>query len=151
MHTGLMAREVTKRAEVAADQLRQVLGALTRRLRAESAAHELSQSEHAVIKRLQELGPSTTAALARAELVKPQSMGGTLAALEEGGFVVRKVDETDARCRTVSVTEKGKRVLLEGRTARQSWLARAIAEKLDGDEQRALLDALDLLRKVVAP
>jgi DNA-binding MarR family transcriptional regulator len=145
-----MARDVTKRAEAAADQLRQVLGVLARRLRVESAGHELSQSEHAVLHRLQELGPSTTAALARAEMVKPQSMGGTLAALEEDGFVVRTVDETDARRRTVSVTEKGKRVFFEGRTARQNWLARAIADKLDGDEQRALLEAIELVRRVVA-
>jgi DNA-binding MarR family transcriptional regulator len=145
-----MAKEVTKRAELAADKLRQLIGALTRRLRVESAEHELSQSEHAVLKRLQELGPATTAALARTELVKPQSMGGTLAALEEGGFVTRAVDETDARCRTVSITEKGKRTFSDGRAVRQNWLARSIAEKLDGDEQRALLEALELVERVVA-
>jgi DNA-binding MarR family transcriptional regulator len=146
-----VAREVNKRSEIAADQLRQILGALTRRLRAESAGHELSQSEHAVLRRLQELGPSTTAALSRAELVKPQSMGVTLAGLEEGGFVARTADATDARCRNVSITEKGKRVLAEGRAARQNWLARAIAEKLDGEQLRTLLAALELLRQVVGP
>lgn len=146
-----MSREVAKRAEVAAGELRQILGALTRRLRAESASHDLSQAELGVLKRLQELGPSTTAALARAELVKPQSMGGTLAALEKAGLVVRRADETDARCRNVSITEKGKRLFAEGRKARQSWLARTIADKLDGDEQRALLEALELLRRIVTP
>ncbi|HEY3818478.1 MAG TPA: MarR family transcriptional regulator [Polyangiaceae bacterium] len=145
-----MRREIPKGAEVAADELGKVIGALVRRLRAETPAHELSHSEHVVLKRLMELGPSTTAALARAELVKPQSMGVTLAALEEEGFVVRKTDPADARCRTVSVTEKGKRLVLEGRTARQTWLARAVAEKLDGDERRTLLEALALLRRVVA-
>ena len=84
-------------------------------------------------------------------MVKPQSMGATLAALEEGRFVARKADETDARCRTVSLTEKGKRLLSEGRAARQNWLARAIAEKLDAGEQRALLEAIELVRRVVAP
>jgi DNA-binding MarR family transcriptional regulator len=144
-----MSREATKRSEIAADELRQVLGALTRRLRAESAAHELSQSEGTVLRRLSDQGPSTTAALARAELVKPQSMGVTLAALEEGGFVARTVDATDARCRTVSITEKGRRVLAEGRAARQNWLARAITEKLDAEEQRELLAAMALVRRVV--
>src|SRR5580704_11964845 len=128
-----MARETTKRSEIAADELRQIIGALTRRLRAESAAHELSSSEQAVMRRLLEFGPSTTAALARAELVKPQSMGVTLATLEEGGFVVRTVDATDGRCRNVSITDKGRRVLVEGRAARQNWLARTIGEKLDGE------------------
>ena len=143
-----MARELTKRSEIAADELRQVIVALTRRLRAESAGHELSPSELAALRRLQELGPSTTAAVARAELVKPQSMGATLAALEESGFVARTADATDARCRNVSLTAEGRRVLAEGRAARQNWLAWAIAEQLDGEEQRMLLAALDLLRKV---
>jgi DNA-binding MarR family transcriptional regulator len=144
-----MARETSKRCEVAADELRQIIALFTRRLRAESAAHELSYSEHVVMRRLQELGPSTTAALARAEHVKPQSMGVTLAALEDGGFVARTLDATDGRCRNVSITDKGKRVLAEGRAARQNWLARAIAEELDVEEQHALLGALDLLRRVV--
>jgi DNA-binding MarR family transcriptional regulator len=144
-----MAREATKRSELAADQLRQVLGALTRRLRVESAAHQLSLSEQTVLRRLHEHGPSTTAALARAEMVKPQSMGATLATLEEGGFVARSVDATDARCRNVSITPVGRRILAEGRAARQNWLAQAIAEKLDGEQQRTLLEALDLLREVV--
>jgi DNA-binding MarR family transcriptional regulator len=143
-----MARELTKRSEIAADELRQVIGALTRRLRAESAGHELSPSEQAALRRLQDLGPSTTAALARAEMVKPQSMGATLAALEESGFVARTADATDARRRNVAVTAEGRRVLAEGRAARQNWLARAIAEQLDGEEQRTLLVALDLLRKI---
>jgi DNA-binding MarR family transcriptional regulator len=144
-----VARETTKRAEDAADELRHVVRTLTRRLRAESAEHELSYSEHAVMRRLLELGPSTTAALARAELVKPQSMGVTLSALEERGFVARTHDKADGRCRNVSVTAKGKHVLAEGRAARQSWLARAIAERLDADEQRTLVVALALVRRVV--
>jgi DNA-binding MarR family transcriptional regulator len=101
------------------------------------------------MRRLLDLGPSTTAALARAEMLTPQSMGSTLAALEEGGYVARTMNASDARCRTVSVTDKGRQVLLEGRKARQNWLARAIGEKLDGDEQRTLLDALELLKRVV--
>jgi len=101
------------------------------------------------MRRLAEHGPSTTAALARSELVKPQSMGATLAALEEGGFVVRTADASDARCRNVSITEKGRRVLQEGRAARQNWLARAIDEQLDADEQRAVLHTVGLLRRVI--
>jgi DNA-binding MarR family transcriptional regulator len=144
-----MAREATKRSEVVADELRQVFGALSRRLRAESAEYELSYSEVVALRRLHEHGPSTTAALARAEMVKPQSMGATLASLEEGGFVARTTDATDARRRTVTLTERGRRALVEGRAARQSWLARAVSEHLDADEQRLVLATLALVRRVV--
>jgi DNA-binding MarR family transcriptional regulator len=139
-----------KRSELAADELRQVLGALTRRLRAESGGHGLSTSEQSALRRLLDLGPSTTAALARAEMLTPQSMGGTLAALEERGYVARTADASDARCRTVSITDSGRQVLLDGRKARQDWLARTIGDKLDADEQRTLREALELLKRVVA-
>jgi DNA-binding MarR family transcriptional regulator len=146
-----MAREPTKRSELAAAELRQVLGALARRLRAESAGDELSQSEQAALRRLLDHGPSTTAALARGELVRPQSMGATLAGMEEEGYVARTTDSTDGRCRTISITDKGKRALADGRAARQTWLARAIGEKLDAEEQRDLLAAIALLRRLVDP
>jgi DNA-binding MarR family transcriptional regulator len=141
-------KETTKRSEMVADELRQVIGALTRRLRAETADHQLSTSEQAVLRRLQDAGPSTTAALARAEMIKPQSMGTTLASLEEAGFVARSADTSDARCRNVSITAEGRRVLAEGRAARQNWLARALGAELDAEQQRTLLTAIDLLRKV---
>ncbi len=144
-----VARETTKRSEIVADELRQVIGALTRRLRAETAGHPLSPSEQAVLRRLQEIGPSTTAALARAEMIKPQSMGTTLASLEEAGFVARSADAKDGRCLNVSITAEGEQILAEGRAARQNWLARAINEKLDGEQQRTLLIAIELLRQLV--
>ena len=144
-----MTQETTRRAERIATDLRHLFGALTRRLRAESGESELNASEQAVLRRLLEHGPATTAALARAEWVKPQSMGATLAGLEEGGFVSRSVDAADARRRTISITEKGRLVIAAGRAARQSWLARAVDQTLDADEQRALQSALALLRRVV--
>ena len=148
----MAAREGSKRSELAADELRQLVGALRRRLRAESAGAPelaLSSAETSVLRRLQEGGPATTAALARAEFVKPQSMGSILASLEEAGFVVRTADAEDARCRNTALTAEGRRVLAQGRAARQSWLARAIDRELDADEQRTLLAGLALLRRIV--
>lgn len=144
-----MTQETTRRAERVATDLRQVLGALMRRLRAESPDSEVSPSEQAVLRRLLESGPTTTAALARAEWVKPQSMGATLAGLEAGGFVTRSIDATDARCRTIAITEKGRRVIVAGRAARQTWLARAVEQALEPEEQHALESAIALLRRVV--
>jgi DNA-binding MarR family transcriptional regulator len=132
-----------------ASELRQVASDLIRRLRAESAVQALSMSQTAVLVRLHKSGPSTVADLARAEHVKPQSMGATVASLEEEGLVVRKVDANDARRWNASLTEAGKHVLLRGRAARQAWLSRAIEERLDEGELRRLAEAVALLRKVV--
>ena len=132
-----------------AAELRQVAVDLIRRLRAESADQQLSLSQTSVLVRLHKEGPSTVADLARAEHVKPQSMGTTVASLEEAGLVARKADATDGRRWNASLTEAGKRVLLSGRAARQAWLSRAIEERLSDGEQRRLAEAIALLRKVL--
>jgi len=71
-----------KTLEMAVIDLTQAIGLLVRRVRAAAASHDLSLTESAVMARLDRDGPATTADLARAEGMKPQSMGATVAALE---------------------------------------------------------------------
>ncbi len=139
-----------RRAEALASDVREVASALIRRLRAESAGQALSMSQAGVLVRLEKSGPSTVADLARVEHVTPQSMGTTVAALEDEGLVARTADRSDARRWDASLTAAGRRVLLEGRAARQAWLSLAIEERLVDGEQRRLADAIALLRKLLA-
>ncbi len=139
-----------RRSEALATELRAVASALVRRLREESAGQTLSASQGAVLVLLHNGGPSTVADLARLEHVTPQSMGATVASLESEGFVARAVDPVDARRWNASLTETGRRVLLEGRAARQAWLSRAIEERLGDGDQRRLAEAMTLLRKLLA-
>ena len=145
-----MTRSTMPRADRLANDLRQVLGVLVHRLRAESADQEISLSEQSVLRRLLEQGPATTADLARAEWVTPQSMGATLKRLEGERHIVRSSDPADGRRSTISIADRGRKTIQAGREARQGWLARAIDATLDAQEQRALLYALDLLRRVSA-
>ena len=144
-----MSQERKRRCEAVANELRQVASDLVRRLRAESADQTLSMSQTSVLVRLHKDGPSTVADLARAEHVKPQSMGVTVASLEEEGLVAREADANDARRWNASLTDAGKRMLLSGRAARQAWLSRAIEERLEDSEQRRLAETVALLRKVL--
>jgi DNA-binding MarR family transcriptional regulator len=64
-------------------------------------------TESAVLARLAKDGAATTADLARAESVKPQSMGATVATLEELGLVQRKPHRTDGRQMNIELTAKG--------------------------------------------
>ena len=92
-----------KTFEIAVADLTQDIGLLVRRVRA-AASHELSLTE---MKRLATDGPATTAELARAESMKPQSMGTTIATLEEIGMVERKPHPTDGRQVNIELTAKG--------------------------------------------
>ncbi|MEU0134125.1 MarR family transcriptional regulator [Streptomyces sp. NPDC006296] len=134
--------------QVAADLAAEV-GRLLRRLRSSSADTLLTPSQRSVLARLQDGGPATTAALARAELVRPQSMRLTLGALEDRGLVSRAPDPADGRKSVVSVTEEGSTVLAGVRAAKRDWLADAITAELDGAERRTLAEAVGLIGRLV--
>jgi DNA-binding MarR family transcriptional regulator len=124
------------------------VGLLVRRVRAAAAAHELSWSEAAVLGRLAQDGPATTADLARAEAVRPQSMGATIAALEEMGLVERKPHPTDGRQVNIVLTAKGAAVRKSSKDAKLSWLAQAIAG-LDEKDRETLFAAGKIIKRLV--
>ena len=124
------------------------VGLLVRRVRAAAASHELSLTEAAVMARLARDGPATTADLARSESVKPQSMGATVAALEERGLVERKPHPTDGRQMNVALTAKGAAVRKSAKDAKRTWLAQAIGE-LDRQERETLFAAGRIVRRLV--
>ncbi|WP_329137868.1 MarR family transcriptional regulator [Streptomyces sp. NBC_01476] len=132
-----------------ADELTTVLSQLVRRLRAASGEDGLTPSQVSVMGRLLREGPATTAALARAELVRPQSMGATLAVLEEHGLVTRAPHPTDGRQVVFSLTPAGTHLHGTARQARRGWLAEALESGLTAPEQRVLAEAIPLLRRLV--
>lgn len=138
---------VSKTFQQSVLDLTQALGLLIRRTRNEAGAGELSMTESVVIARLSNDGPATTAALARAEGMKPQSMGTTINSLEEMGMVKRRPHTTDGRQILIELTPKGVQLRKTTREAKQMWLSQAIAE-LDADERDTLFKAADIIRKL---
>jgi DNA-binding MarR family transcriptional regulator len=133
--------------EVAVIELTQAIGLLVRRLRAAAASQELSLTEAVVMARLATNGPATTADLARAEGMRPQSMGATIAALEEMGIVERKPHPTDGRQVIIELTAKGAAVRKTTWDAKQTWLAQAIG-KLDKHERETLFAAGAIVKRL---
>ena len=97
--------------------------------------------------RLDKNGPATIADLARAESMKPQSMGTTVAALEEMGLVERKPHPTDGRQVNIELTAKGAAVRKITRDAKRTWLAQAIAQ-LDEQERETLFEAGEIIKRL---
>jgi DNA-binding MarR family transcriptional regulator len=126
----------------------QAVGLLVRRVRAAAASHELSMTEAAVMSRLAREGPATTADLARAEGVKPQSMGATIAALEDLGMVERKPHPTDGRQVNIELTAKGADIRKSRFDAKQTWLAQALFQ-LNEDERETLFEAGRIIKRLV--
>jgi|ERR1700677_4433284 DNA-binding MarR family transcriptional regulator len=136
-----------KKLETDVTEFTQTIGFLMRRVRATAASQELSLTEAAVIARLEKDGPATTADLARAEGMKPQSMGTAVAALEEMGLVERTPHRTDGRQMNIELTAKGAAARKSTRDAKRTWLAKAIAQ-LDKKERETLFEAGKIIRRL---
>jgi DNA-binding MarR family transcriptional regulator len=133
--------------DAAVIELSQAIGQLVRRVRAGSNAGELSWTQLATLARLEQVGWMTTADLARAESVKPQSMGATLADLEQGGLVQRRAHPTDGRQVLFGLTAAGVEARRKRRIVKQEWLRAAMAQ-LDPDELQTLIASIALIKRL---
>jgi len=137
------------RAAALAQDIRGLAGKLKRRLREQGDAGDLTPSQITVLLRLEKDGPATTSSLARAEGMRPQSMGTVIAALEGAGLVQGVPDPSDGRRTILSLTDACKQWIAEGRAARQDWLSRTIEARLSPAEQEQLGAAVTLLQRLV--
>ena len=133
--------------EPAVAELWLAIGQLVRRLRMEVNPGELSWSQLTTLARLDKVGAMTTADLARAEFVKPQSMGTTLADLEQAGLVQRRPHPTDGRQVLFALTAEGMEARRQRNIAKREWLLAAMA-KLDPAEQQTLIAAAALIKRL---
>jgi DNA-binding MarR family transcriptional regulator len=128
-----------------AHELRETLGRVIRRLRAEPGP---SVGRLAVLGRLDRDGPSSISALAVCERMRPQSMAQIVHDLETAGFVSRRPDPADGRRAIIELTEAGLDILRSTRASRETWLAEALDRELDAHERALIHEALALLRRV---
>ena len=135
--------------EVAIEEFYMALGLLLRRIRAGTPPElqEFSSTQKAVLVRLDRDGPATSADLARAEGVRPQSMSTALGLLEKKGLVERKAHPTDGRQINIKLTARGVTLRRNAKEATHGWLSRAVAE-LDRQEQRRLFKAAELFKRM---
>jgi DNA-binding MarR family transcriptional regulator len=134
-----------------AHDIRMMLRRLRRRLQEESEVAEFTPSQLAVLARLERDGTGTVSALARAEGVKPQSMGPIIAALESVGFVASSPHPTDGRQTLYSLTPAAIEFYRVNRAARDDWLSRSIRAHYSSTEQHDLGDAVNLMMRLLEP
>jgi len=142
-----MARTPRPSIESSIDELTTAMGQLLRRLRSETVSDALNLSQLAALGRLEQYGPMTTADLARAESMKPQSMGVILASLEQEALVERSPHPSDGRQILFAMTKKGSDVRRKRGDAKRAWL-RAALMTLEPSEQRTILDAIPLIKRL---
>jgi DNA-binding MarR family transcriptional regulator len=134
---------------VLASELRVLIGKLKRRLREEAHSGDLTWSQTAVLSLLEREGPATVTTLAKAEGVRPQSMGATVSVLEAAGLVSGAPDPGDGRQIMLSLTPACREMIKLSRAAREDWLFRAIRTKLAARELEELATGVELLKRLV--
>jgi DNA-binding MarR family transcriptional regulator len=133
-----------------ASELRLGVMRLRRRLAGERHPdNPLSMGAMAVLGCLFRKGDLTVGELAGHERVQPPSMTRAVKALEAGGYVVRRSDQTDGRLVVVSLTDQGRTTLLADRARRDAWLARRLKD-LTPDERDLLRRAAPLLDRIAS-
>jgi DNA-binding MarR family transcriptional regulator len=111
---------------------------------------DITPTQSAVIGRLVRDGAQSTADLARAEGVRPQSMGQTVAGLVEQGLAVRDADPDDGRRAVVRLTDAG-RAARDGSHATRARLIAERVSRLQSEDRTALERALAVIGELVDP
>lgn len=130
-------------------ELRVLVGKLRRRLRTQANFGGLPWSQVSVLGHLERDGPATVTTLARAEGMRPQSMGANVAALLEAGLVRGDPDPDDGRQTVLSLTPACHKLIRASRAAREDWLFHAIQTQLAPKEQAQLAGAVELFKRLV--
>jgi DNA-binding MarR family transcriptional regulator len=121
---------------------------LARRLRVEAPPGGLSAGALGLLATLHREGPLTGVQLAAAEGLKPQSLTRLLARLEADGLIARAADQGDRRNLLIRLLPDGRRALREAMQERRRWLADALADRLDDDERKTLIEAAELMLRL---
>jgi DNA-binding MarR family transcriptional regulator len=120
---------------------------LYRRLRAEKASDQISDSQLSVLALLVKAGPHTLRELSDHEHVTPPSMNQTVNALADAGCVARKGDPDDGRKVILVATAKGAGLIAETRHRRHAWL-NAQLQGLSAGERKILSAATGIINKI---
>jgi DNA-binding MarR family transcriptional regulator len=135
--------------EIAAN-LRVVMSRLVKIIRNEVNDDELlsltERSTLALVYQYEEILPSELAVM---EKVTNQSMSQIINKLLNHGYIKRTPSRKDKRKVIISITAGGKKFVDKKRHKKEEWLAKAISEKTTQKEKEVLVNAIDVLTKLV--
>jgi len=134
-----------------ASDLRTVVTRLVKKLRKKSiTGQQLSLTERSTLSQLLSSGngmlPSELASL---EKITNQSMSQILSGFLEKGFILRTSSESDKRKVIISLTEKGRALILQVLSERDEWLNEALRKTCSDEEKELIKKALAPLTKLI--
>jgi DNA-binding MarR family transcriptional regulator len=135
--------------ERTADRLHSAAIHLLRLLREEDVSAGVSAARLSALSVVVFAGPVTLGNLAAAEQVRPPTISGIVAGLENDGLVRRRGDPADGRIVWVDATAKGRRLLMRARQRRIDAFTSRL-RGLSAAELATLERAAELIERVIA-
>jgi DNA-binding MarR family transcriptional regulator len=130
--------------------LRTTIHRLVKLLRRETRNDaQLSLTERATLGLLYNEGQLAPSDIARAEKVTTQSMSQVINHLAELNYIERTPSDDDKRKVLLSLTPMGRAYVEQIRHDKQEWLAKALHEKVSPAEKELLMEALQILTKLI--
>jgi DNA-binding MarR family transcriptional regulator len=121
---------------------------LLRRVRTEDSAMGIGPAQASALSVVVFGGPLTLNELAEAEQVKPPTMSRVVEALVGEGLVRREANKNDRRSVIISATDKGTKIIHEGRNRREKRLIKLLSQ-LEAEEIRCLGNASRILSRIL--
>jgi DNA-binding MarR family transcriptional regulator len=137
-----------KRVEELAATLQANVALLMLRMRQVSDDGGLSVPERSALKSLDRAGPTTVTALARAEDMRVQSMGATVAGLRSRGLVETRHDPDDGRRTILAITQTGREALADKGDDRIERMTEALSAEFTEPELRQLIGIVPLIDRL---
>ncbi|MDB5210173.1 MAG: MarR family transcriptional regulator [Sediminibacterium sp.] len=133
-----------------AENLQVVISRLIKLLRSETKNDEmLSLTERSTLAQILQNGEILPSALALIEKVSNQSMSQTVNKLLRHGYIRKTVSGEDKRKVIVTVTTAGKKLIEKKRHEKEEWLAKSITDKTTQKEKQILIQATQVLTKLI--
>lgn len=133
-----------------ADRLHSAAIHLLRRLRVVDRETGLSGPRLSALSVVVFGGPVTVTELAEAEQVSAATVSRMTKEMEGEGLVERSPDPDDGRVQRIRATDRGRRILEEGRRVRVGVLATRIGA-LESEDRETLDRAVEILEELVLP
>jgi DNA-binding MarR family transcriptional regulator len=143
----MVSRTSRNRRTAVADTLHSAAIHLLRGVRKEDERTGVGPARLSALSVLVFAGPMRLTELARIEQVKPPTMTKVIAGLEAGGLVRRRADAQDARAVRLEATQRGTKLLQEGRRRRVERLTAAL-QALTQEEVDVLARAAAIIERV---
>lgn len=131
----------------ATQQLRLAIQRLARRIRANAADDDISESQRSVLFTLDNHGRQSLGSLSEHERVTPPSMNRTVNALVASGLITRATAEDDGRRIELDLSDTGRAFVTETRRRRDAWFTQQLAA-LTAEQRNILEKAVPVLKEL---